>query len=125
MKILMRALVLLVAAFNILMGVGFLLQPARLAQGFFLTPEGSQGLATLRADFTAFFIVGGAFAAYGAWRARGGPLVVPIALLGVALTGRFVSLALDGMAPGAYVPMAIEAVMIAVLLGARAVFGKR
>lgn len=125
MKIVMRALVFLVAAFNILMGVGFLLQPSRLAQGFFLTPEGSQGLATLRADFTAFFIVGGAFAAYGAWRGRGGPLVVPLALLGVALVGRFVSLALDGMAPGAYVPMAIEAVMIAVLLGARAVFGKR
>ena len=125
MKILMRALLVLVAAFNILMGVGFLLQPAQLAQGFFLTPQGSQGLATLRADFTAFFIVGGAFAAYGAWRARGGPLVVPIALLGVALIGRFVSLALDGMAPGAYVPMAIEAVMIAILLCARAVFGKR
>ena len=121
----MRALLVLVAAFNILMGVGFLLQPAQLAQGFFLTPQGSQGLATLRADFTAFFIVGGAFAAYGAWRARGGPLVVPIALLGVALIGRFVSLALDGMAPGAYVPMAIEAVMIAILLCARAVFGKR
>ncbi|MBU6372698.1 MAG: DUF4345 family protein [Alphaproteobacteria bacterium] len=125
MKILMRVLVLLVAAFNILMGVGFLLQPARLAQGFFLTPEGAQGLATLRADFSAFFLVGGAFAAYGAWRARGGPLVVPIALLGVALSGRCVSLALDGMAPGAYVPMAIEAVMITLLLAARSVFGKR
>ena len=51
-----RGLVAVVALFNIVLGLGFLLDPASSALRFFLAPLGTQGMATLRADFTAFFI---------------------------------------------------------------------
>ena len=35
------------------MGIAFLTKPAEMAADFALTPIGSQGLATIRADFTA------------------------------------------------------------------------
>jgi len=122
MKFAMRAVLGLLALFNAALGVGFLLKPAELGAKFFLTPVGAQGLATLRADFTAFFLGGAIFAAIGAWRAQPAPLYPPMLLLGVALSGRCVSLALDGLQPTSVMPMAVEAVMIAILAAAAAAF---
>lgn len=104
-----------IAIFNIAIGLGFLIDPAGSALRFYLAPLGTQGMATLRADFPAFFIVGGGGALLAALRAIRAPLLVPIALLGVALTGRLVSLVADGAPPTAFPPMAAEAVMIALL----------
>lgn len=114
-----RGLVAVVALFNIVLGLGFLLDPASSALRFFLAPLGTQGMATLRADFTAFFITGGAAALIAAWRNERGPLAVPIALLALALVGRSVSLIADGAPTTAFPPMIVEAVMVAILLGAR------
>lgn len=111
-----RALVALVGLFNVVLGLGFLVDPAGSALRFFLSPLGTQGMATLRADFTAFFVVGGAAALIGAWRRDRGLLLVPIALLGVAITGRMVSLVADGAPATAFPPMVVEALMIALLL---------
>lgn len=122
MKLIFRLLVGLTALFNIGMGLAFLLRPAEMAADFFLTPHGSQGLATLRADFTAFFLVGGLFALLGAWRADPTPLKVPALLLSVALFGRTVSLLLDGVAATAFPPMIVEGVMILILVGAMQAF---
>lgn len=108
-----------VAVFNILIGLGFLIDPAGSALRFFLAPLGTQGMASLRADFTAFFIAGGGFTLYAAWRGIAAPLLVPLALLGIALFGRVVSLVADGTAATAYPPMVVEAVMIVLLLLAR------
>ncbi len=116
MQSMMRALVGLVGLFNIAIGLGFLLVPARLAERFFLAPLGSQGLATLRADFPGFFITGGVFAVLASVRRDGEAALVPLLLLVIAITGRAVSLVADGMAPTAIQPMVVEAVMIAVLL---------
>ena len=93
----------------------FLFNPAGAAAGFFLIPDGSQGMATLRADFPGFFIGTGVFALIGAITAQARPLLVPILLLGLALLGRFVSIAIDGMAPTAAAPMIAEALMITIL----------
>ena len=120
-----RAVIALVGLFNLVLGLGFLIDPARLGAAFFLTAADTQGLATLRADFTAFFITGGAFALIGAWRARPEPLAVPLTLLTSALSGRFVSLAADGASPAAFGPMAAEAAMIAVLLAGRRILADR
>ena len=114
-----RAAIALVGLFNLAIGLAFLADPARLGASFFLAPGGIQGLATMRADFPAFFVTGGAFALLGAWRSRSAPLAVPLLLLGIALFGRFVSLAADGASPTAFQPMIAEAVMIAILLGGR------
>lgn len=111
-----RGLVGLVALFNLALGIGFLLDPAQMGLQFFLTSLGTQGLATMRADFTAFFIVGGSFALVGAWRASRAPLLVPLSLLSIALVGRAVSLVADGAPGTAFPPMVAEAVMIAILL---------
>lgn len=105
-----------VAVFNIAIGLGFLLDPAGSALRFFLAPLGTQGMATLRADFPAFFIVGGGGALLAALRAIRAPLLVPLALLGVAFLGRVLSLVADGAPATAFPPMIAEAVMI-VLLG--------
>ncbi len=118
----MRIAVGLVGLFNVLLGLGFLLKPVEVAAGFALSPIGIQGLATIRADFPAFFLTGAVFALIGAWRADPRPLLVPLVLLSIALTGRFISIVADGMASTTIPPMVAEALMIAVLLLARRTF---
>jgi hypothetical protein len=118
----MRVVLGLVGLFNILIGLGFLFNPTKLAAQFAMAPIGIQGLATTRADFPAFFLTGGLFALVGAWRADPKPLLVPLMLLGSALTGRFVSIALDGVVATTYPPMLAEAAMIAAIVLARRSF---
>lgn len=120
----MRVVIGLIGLFNIAIGLGFLLNPAQLAGQFFLSPLGTQGLATLRADFPGFFITGGVFALIGAVKKDDNALLVPLLLLAIAIIGRSLSLALDGSAPTAYPPMIVEAVMIAALLLARRSFAR-
>ena len=122
MKTVMRGLIGLVGLFNLGIGLLFLLQPAKVVAGFALSPLGSQGLATLRADFGGFFIGASVFALIGAWRASAAALNVPLLLLALALFGRFVSLALDGVGPEAVPPMVIEAVMLGLIIVARRSF---
>ncbi len=118
----MRLTVGAVGLFNMILGFGFLFRPARLAEPFALLPLGAQGLATLRADFAAFFLTGAVFALIGAWRAGPPVLLVPLMLLGTALTGRAVGIAANGVGPQTFAPMIAEALMIAILLLARRVF---
>ena len=110
-----RAVVGLAGLFNLVLGLGFLIDPAQAGLQFFLLSLGTQGLATMRADFTAFFVTGGTFALIGACRARRTPLVVPMMLLGIAIGGRVVSLIADGAPGKAFTPMIAEAVMLAIL----------
>ena len=105
----------LVGLLNIVIGLSFLFNPAEMAVEFALSPLGTQGMATMRADFPAFFLTGAIFSLIGAWRADRTPLMVPLPLLTFALLGRFVSIAYDGTAPTTVPPMIAEAVMIALL----------
>jgi hypothetical protein len=115
----MRFAVGLVGLFNFLLGLGFLFQPVQLAARFALSPVGTQGLATIRADFPAFFLTGAVFALIGAWRADPRPLLVPLVLLSSALAGRFVSIAIDGVVSTTFPPMMAEALMIGIIVVAR------
>lgn len=124
-KLLMRLVVALVGLFNVGLGLLFLVHPAEMGGKFSIEAIGSQGLATIRADFTAFFVVGGLFALLGAWKASAEPLKVPILLLAIALFGRTVSLVFDGVAPTAFPPMIAEGVMVAILVAAQRVFSRR
>jgi hypothetical protein len=117
----MRIAVGLVGAFNLLLGMGFLFSPVQLAARFALSPVGTQGLATIRADFPAFFITGAIFAMVGAWRADPKPLLIPLVLLSLALSGRFISIVIDGMVSTTFPPMIAEALMIGIILLARRV----
>lgn len=115
MRTIVRVVVGLVGLFNVVLGLGFLLDPAQAGLRFFLVSLGTQGLATMRADFTAFFVTGGAFAIVAAWRTWRTPLLVPLSLLGIAITGRAISLIADGTLGIAFTPMIAEALMIALL----------
>jgi hypothetical protein len=120
-----RLVIGLVGLFNIAIGLMFLVHPRELAAMFFLEPLGTQGLATIRADFPAFFLTGGLFALLGAIRAERAPLAVPLMLLGIALAGRTLSLVVDGAPQTAFPPMLVEAVMILLLALAAAAFARR
>jgi hypothetical protein len=116
MRTAMRGLIGLVGIFNLVLGVGFLLDPLKLGTAFFLSPVGTQGLATLRGDFPGFFIGASLFALFGAYRTKADVLVVPLIMLAIADAGRFVGLIVDGASSTAFPPMIAEWIMIALLL---------
>ena len=122
MILLARFLAALAALFGIVLGLGFLIHPVNAGAMFFLSPNGIPGLAVLRADMTAFFLTGGLLAAVAAWRKSPMLLVAPIMLFAIAITGRAVGLFADGITPGAFVPMAVEAFFVISLLFARRIF---
>lgn len=106
-------------------GLGFLLDPANSAAGFGLEAVDPSGLAALRADFTAFFVLSGGCMIWGGWRRNGDVLLVPAALYAIALFGRIVSVAGDGTVAGFWLPMLVEAGTIAVNAAGFAMFGRR
>ena len=103
----------LVALFGLALGLMFYLSTEQAAAQFFVTPQGAAGLATLRADMSAFFLVGAAFALHAAVTGRGRGLLVPGALYAVAISGRALNLVAAGSYPDAAVPMIVEAILIA------------
>ncbi|KPF79742.1 hypothetical protein IP88_01505 [alpha proteobacterium AAP81b] len=116
MTMAIRIAIGLMAALFILIGLNFLANPVDAAKGFFVVADGSQGLATIRADFPGFFIGSAVFALLGAVRGQAAPLYVPMLMLAIALTGRFVSLGADGVGPMAIPPMVVEALGIALMV---------
>ena len=112
---LMRILVFGVAVFNLALGLILLPAPTRIAPAFNVLPAGVQGIATLRADFSAFFLCGAAFALVGAWRQASAPLRVPLLLLGIALSGRLIGVVVDGVVATTLPPMVAEFAMIVIL----------
>lgn len=116
MRLILTAVIFLAGLFDLYLGISFLTNPVYAGQQFGLSPVGAQGLAVLRADFTAFFGVAAACMMWGAWRRNADLLLVPALLFGTALTVRALSLAIDGAYPGFFVPMAVEAFHV-VLLG--------
>jgi hypothetical protein len=120
-----RFAVVAVGLLNVVLGLLFLLLPEWMGAEFYITPIGSQGLATIRADFPGFFLTCGGFAMWGALMRYADEQRVPIVLLSIALFGRVVSLILDGAGPSALPPMILEAVMIAILITGMRRFGYR
>lgn len=112
MRLILTALLVLFGLFNLALGIGFLSNPADLGSQFNLLPRGPGGLAVLRADMTAFFLVAGGCQLWGGWRRNGDLLLVPIALFGIAFTGRAISALLDGTYPGFAQPMVVEALQV-------------
>ena len=114
-----RVLVGLMAAFYFLMGVLFWFQLDTQAANFAVDAVGELGRASIRADFGSFFLSIGIMCAYASWKQYGAAAGAAALLLGLALLGRFVTIILDGVAPGAVQPMVVEAVSVAILLWAR------
>ena len=115
-----RILVALAALFFLFMGVQFWFALDGAAQSFGLTPDGLIGRASIRADVGGLFIGGALIMAHAAWKQCAMCAGAAATIIGVALTGRFVPILLDGMPSGGVPPMVVEAVMVAILLWARA-----
>lgn len=124
MTVLLRIALLLVGVLFIAIGTGFMLAPVRLGEALGVTADGARGLSTIRGDFTAFFWVGGVSLALGGWRGHAGMLLVAAALVGITLTGRTISLLVDGTYPDALQPIVIEALTLALALAGARHFSK-
>jgi hypothetical protein len=115
----LRLIVGVIGLLALLIAARLWIGPAEPAAALGLKADGLLGLATLRADVAGFFAAGGLFALAGAIRGEGRLLTPPALLLGLALAGRLLTVALDGYSAAMLPPMVIEAVLVAILLLAR------
>lgn len=125
MRLILTALIFVGGLFFLITGIGFLIDPATNAEGFGIKALSSTGLAAIRADMTAFFVVAAVCMIGGAWYRNGTILLVPAALFGIALLGRTISIFADGTTEGFWLPMAVEATCVIVLLIASRVLPHR
>ena len=116
MQKLTRGLVGVAGLLALLMAAAFWIRPAELGAKLGLEPIGALGLASMRADLGGFFGAAGVFALLAAVRSRGDLLLVPITLLGIALSGRLLSLALTGFSPPLLQPIVVEAVLLVIMV---------
>ena len=100
-------------------------QPALAAAQLGVGALGPLGVATLRADFAGFFAAAGGFALAAAiWDDRR-LLTAPLAMIGLALTGRCLTVLHDGLAAPMIMPMAVEAALVILLALGRRGLGRR
>ena len=118
MRFILTALIFATGMVDLGLGIGFFLQPADLGRRFGLLPIGEQGLAVLRADMTAFFVIAAGCMIWGSWRRNGDLLLVPLALFAIAFSGRMVSAVVDGTYPQFWLPMTAEAFHVVLLAAA-------
>ncbi len=120
MRFVLTALAMIGGIVFTLIGLGFFFMPDTAGESFSLLPDGIAGVAVLRADMTAFFVVAGVCMIWGAWKRNGELLLVPAALFGVAFCGRLVTLVVDGASRQFWAWMLVEAAAVIVtLLGSR------
>ncbi len=115
MHLILSAIIVLLAIIDMVIEIGFLVNPSTAAMDFGVSADGPMGLSALRADFTAFFVVSAVFMIWGAWRRRGDLLLFPLAMFLVAFTGRLVNLVVVGSYDGWFIPMTVEMVHVIVL----------
>lgn len=116
MRLILTALIFVGGLFFLATGLNFLFNPASAAAGFGVSATSTTGLAAIRADMGAFFIVSSVCMMLGAWRRNGDLLLVAASFYAVALLGRLISMGMDGTQDGFWIPMVIEAVSVCVLL---------
>jgi hypothetical protein len=114
MRFALTALAMLGGILFTAVGLGFFFQPQTTGASFALLPDGIPGLAVMRADMTAFFVVGGCCMIWGAWKRNGELLLVPAALFGIAFVGRLVTALVDGTTPEFWLPMLVEGATVVV-----------
>jgi hypothetical protein len=82
------------------------------------------GRANVRADVGGIFLTIGIFALLAAWNQNRTWLIATIIAVASALFGRFISFGLDGIEARVIEPVIIEAVVLAILVGAWFNWGK-
>ena len=114
MQMIARVLVGVLGLAGVLIALRIWMAPADVAAQLGVDASGLLGLATIRADMAGFFGGAGVFALLAATRNRSSFLLAPLLLVGIALTGRLLTVALNGFSDDMAPPMAIEAVLLLV-----------
>ena len=112
MQFVLRIVVGVAGVLGLLLAARLWMAPSEMAAQLGLTPAGSLGLATIRADVGGFFAAGGAFALAAAIKGRGSYLVPSVVLIALALMGRLVAVIVDGFVPEMGPPLLIEVVLL-------------
>ncbi|MBX7539540.1 hypothetical protein [Qipengyuania sphaerica] len=116
MHFILVVLLALGALLNLFLGLSFFFDPATAGADFGLQSPNEQGLSSMRADFTAFFLVAAFCEGWAAWKRRGDILWPALMLFVIAFTGRLVNLIVVGDYDLWYGPMAVEALHVIVML---------
>lgn len=112
MQLVLRVLVGIAGLLGVLVAARMWMAPAEVAAQLGVAASSPLGLASIRADMGGFFGAGGLFALAAAIKGRGGMLLPSVVLVGLALTGRLVAVAINGFVPEMGAPMAIEAALL-------------
>ncbi|WP_135213245.1 DUF4345 family protein [Vitreimonas flagellata] len=119
MKLVLRIVLGLAGLVFVVMGLAFWANPATPAARLGIEAAGALGTSSLRADMAAFFGVAGGLTLLAAVRANARLLTAPLLMIAIALTGRIITVIVDGYTPEMMQPMVIEAVLLALLAAGR------
>ena len=111
----LRGLIGLIGVLGLLLALQLWLNPAAPAAKLGLMATGPLGLASIRADLGGLFAGAGLLALMGAVRGQARLLTAPLLLTSLALAGRVVTVAFNGLTPDMVQPMVVEAVLIVIL----------
>lgn len=114
-----RVVVAIGGAFLLFLAGQLWLDPTGPAEGLGVAALNGLGTATLRADLGAFFATTGIFCLAAAVLNKGRLMTAPLLLFGLALSGRLLTVLLDGRADGALFPMVVEISFLAIFLAGR------
>lgn len=90
--------------------------PEEAAAQLGIAATGPLGLASIRADMGGFFGAGGVFALAASFKSSGGLLLALVVLVGLALAGRLVAVAVNGFVSEMGPPLVIEVVLCLVFV---------
>jgi ribonuclease Z len=120
-----RLLSLLIGLIFLVLGLGFISFPDIFSTGFSVQPITIQGLNAIRGDFGGLFLGMSFFCFLGAMTGRCRWLVVPIVFLVLIITGRLISLGLDGLAAAGVQSIKIEALLLILLIASTVVLARK
>jgi len=116
MVVVTRISIGVLGALFVLLALGFWFGTDALASKMGLDLTTLAGRATVRADVAAFFLTGGVISVYAAIKRNAAYLWPVLLLLVAAISGRALTLILDGAEPASFPPMIVEALAIVLVV---------
>jgi hypothetical protein len=124
-RTLLRLIVGVIGVLALLLALRIWTNPVQAAAQLGVSALGPLGVATLRADLAGFFAAAGGFALAAAIRDDRRLLSAPLAMVGLALVGRCLTVLPDGLAQPMIPPMAVEAGLVILFALGRRALGSR
>ncbi len=116
MVVVTRISIGVLGALFVLLALGFWFGTDALASKMGLDLTTLAGRATVRADVGGFFLTGGVISVYAAIKRNAAYLWPILLLLIAAISGRALTLILDGAEPASFPPMIVEALAIVLVV---------